>query len=60
MKKINLIFAVSLLFTGILHAKVINDGQILPPDSQIYKDFINLQANTTVLSFTNNTPQIFS
>ncbi len=56
MKKIKLIFAVSLLFTGILHAKVINDGQILPPDSQIYKDFINLQANTTVLSFTNNTP----
>ena len=56
MKKIASIFALCLLFTSFLNAKVINDGQIIPPESQIYEDFLKLQANSTLLSFTNNTP----
>lgn len=36
--------------------KTINDGQIIPSGSQIYSDFLALQANSKKLSFTNNTP----
>lgn len=56
MKKIASIFALCLLFTSFLNAKVINDGQIIPPESQIYEDFLKLEANSTIFSFTNNTP----
>ena len=55
MKKICIIFALVFL-TNVLSAKVINDGQIIPPESQIYKDFLLLQANSSLFSFTNNTP----
>ena len=55
MKKIFFIFAFC-LFSSVLSAKVINDGQIIPPESQIYNDFLLLQSNSNLLSFTNNTP----
>ena len=56
MKKLFFIFALCFFFISGLSAKVINDGQIIPPESQIYKDFLLLQSNTKLFSFTNNTP----
>ena len=55
MKKLIFIFAI-LLINNVVFAKIINDGQIIPSESQIYNDFLLLQSNSSVLSFTNNTP----
>ena len=56
MKRFSFVIAFCLIFNGFLHAKVINDGQIIPPKSQIYEDFLKLQSNSKLFSFTNNTP----
>ncbi len=56
MKRFSFVIALCLIFNGFLHAKVINDGQIIPPESQIYEDFLKLQSNSKLFIFTNNTP----
>lgn len=39
-----------------LYSKTINDSQIIPSNSFIYRDFLNLQSAAKRLVFTNNTP----
>lgn len=47
---------ITLMLCSALFSNVINDAQIIPPESSLYSDFLKLQANAKVFSFTNNTP----
>lgn len=47
---------ITFLLCSALFSNVINDAQIIPPESPIYSDFLKLQANSKLFSFTNNTP----
>ncbi|MBO4507631.1 MAG: hypothetical protein J5747_03230, partial [Spirochaetaceae bacterium] len=56
MKKIILLLLIVLLFSLNGFSATINDSQIIPPDSNIYSDFAELQRSNKLLVFTNNTP----
>lgn len=56
MKKIILLLLSTLCLISVVNAKSINDSKIVPPDSQVYKDFLELQKAERILAFTNNTP----
>ena len=56
MKKNFFLLLILLVFSFNLNAKTINDAQIIPSDSYIYKDFQQLQNAAKLFGFTHNTP----
>lgn len=56
MKKILVGLVVFAAILGIGYSKTINDSQVIPSDSSVYDDFLELQGLNKRLVFTNNTP----
>ncbi len=56
MKRLFFILSFIFLFNNLIFTQVLNDSQIINPDSQIYKELNELQMNNQLFFFSQNTP----